>query len=269
MNRAVILARGLGRRMRQTVPDTVLDAGQASAAEKGIKGMIPIGRPFLDYLLSSLADSGFDDICLVIGPEHQSVREYYGAPGRLSRIGVGFAVQEEARGTADAVLASECFASGHRFLVCNADNYYPSEVLAVLRALDGPGLAGFAPGALVGMSNIPASRVRQFALLAETPDGYLRDIVEKPDATTAARLGPRARVSMNAWVFSPDIFDACRQVHPSVRGELELQDAVRYAMRALGTRFKVVPVEAGVLDLSSRGDIAAVAAHLAGIEPRL
>jgi glucose-1-phosphate thymidylyltransferase len=269
VNRAVILARGLGRRMREAEPDTLLDPAQESVAARGIKAMIPIGRPFLDYCLSALADAGFEEVCLVIGPEHHSVREYYEAPGRLSRISVTFAVQEEPRGTADAVLAAETFAGGHRFLVCNSDNYYPVDVLARLRALDGPGLAGFAPGALVGLSNIPASRVTQFALLVEGPGGILADIIEKPDPVTAARLGPRTRVSMNAWVFGPDIFEACRQVAPSVRGELELQDAVRHAIRALGTRFRVVPVEAGVLDLSNRGDIAAVAARLEGIEVRL
>ena len=269
MNRAVILARGLGRRMRQPDPGALLEAGQEAVAAMGIKGMIPIGRPFLDYALSALADAGYTEVCLVIGPEHHSVRRYYETPGLLSRLAVTFAVQEEPRGTADAVLAAEVFAGGKRFLVCNADNYYPAPVLARLRALTGPGLAGFAPGPLVGLSNIPASRVSQFALLSETADGFLADIVEKPDPGTAARFGPRARVSMNAWVFESDIFEACRRIGPSPRGELELQDAVRYAMRHLGTRFRVVPVEAGVLDLSQRGDISSVAEHLAGIEVRL
>lgn len=269
MNRAVILARGLGRRMRQAVPGATLAADQNAAADQGIKGMIPIGRPFLDFVLSALADAGFTEICLVIGPEHQSVRDYYGAPGRLHRIAVSFAVQAEPRGTADAVLAAERFAGGAHFLVCNADNYYPAEVLAALRALKGPGLAGFEREALVERSNIPADRVNQFALLAEGPGGQLVDIVEKPDPAAAARLGPAARVSMNAWVFGPEIFEACRRVAPSVRGELELQDAVRYAMQVLGTRFTVVPVRARVLDLSNRGDIAAVAERLKGTEVRL
>lgn len=269
MNRAVILARGLGRRMREASPGSLLAADQEAVAARGIKGMIPVGRPFLDYVLSALADAGFEEVCLVIGPEHQSVRDYYGAPGRLRRIAVTFAIQEEARGTADAVLAAEYFAGGQRFLVCNADNYYPAPVLAALRGLDGPGLAGFAPGALVGMSNIPAARIRQFALLVEAPGGILADIVEKPDAATAERLGPKTRVSMNAWVFGPSIFEACRRITPSVRGELELQDAVRYAIRRLGVKFQVLPVEAGVLDLSSRSDIPAVTAYLADTEVRL
>ncbi len=269
MKRAVILARGLGRRMRQADPGAVLAPAQDAVADQGIKGMIPVGRPFLDFLLSSLADAGFTEICLVIGPEHQSVREHYGAPGRLTRIAVSFATQEEPRGTADAVLAAEAFTAGDQFLVCNADNYYPASVLAALRALGGPGLAGFDRSALVELSNIPADRVNQFALLVEGPGGLLQDIIEKPDAATAARLGPEARISMNAWAFGPDIFDACRRVAPSTRGELEIQDAVRYAIQTLGTRFVVVPVRAGVLDLSNRGDIAAVVERLEGAEVTL
>ena len=88
----------------------------------------------------------------------------------------------------------------------------------------------------MGLSNIPASRVTQFALLVEGPGGILADIVEKPDPVTAARLGPRTRVSMNAWVFEPDIFEACRHVAPSTRGWREARAAARNARRALGTR---------------------------------
>ena len=65
------------------------------------------------------------------------------------------------------------------------------------------------------------------------------------------------------------IFQACRRVRPSVRGELELQDAVRIAKHELGERFRVIRQEGGVLDLSSRRDIPAVQAALEGTEVRL
>jgi glucose-1-phosphate thymidylyltransferase len=267
--KAVILARGLGTRMRQADAGARLEAAQASAADRGVKGMIPIGRPFLDYVLSALADAGFTDICLVIGPEHEAVRDYYAAPGRLTRMRVHFAVQQRPLGTADAVLTAEAFAGGDRFLVCNADNYYPVSVLSALQRLTEPGLAGFDRETLVQRGNISAERISQFALLTISPDGHLADIVEKPDAATASTLGPDARVSMNCWVFGPRIFSACRLVIPSPRGELEIQDAVRLSIARFGEKYRVVPVEEGVLDLSSRRDIAAVAARLAAVEPRL
>ena len=67
---------------------------------------------------------------------------------------------------------------------------------------------------------------------------------------------------MNCWRFGPSIFDACRSIEPSPRGELELPNAVRHAVRVMGERFRAIPVDAGVLDLSRREDIAAVERRL-------
>ena len=55
----------------------LLTPEQAEAAAAGQKAMMPFGRPFLDYVLSGLADAGYTDICLVVGPDHDAVREYY------------------------------------------------------------------------------------------------------------------------------------------------------------------------------------------------
>jgi glucose-1-phosphate thymidylyltransferase len=267
VTKAVVLARGLGTRMRRDDPAAVLDETQAAAAAQGVKAMIPIGRPFLDFALSALADAGCTEACLVIGPEHDQIREYFTRTSPTRRIRVSFAVQAEPRGTADALLAAADFAAGDRVLMVNSDNYYPADALRVLRGVTDSGVLGFEREALIRESNIEAERVLKYALLATNADGTLARIVEKPDAATAAAMGRDALVSMNAWVFTPGIFDACRRVTPSTRGELELQDAVRIAIEELHARFDVVRVAAGVLDLSSRGDIASVRERLAGVEP--
>jgi dTDP-glucose pyrophosphorylase len=66
---------------------------------------------------------------------------------------------------------------------------------------------------------------------------------------------------MNCWRVPPAIFDICRALTPSSRGELELPHAIREAIAA-GVRFAVVRSDAGVLDLSRRGDVSAVADRL-------
>jgi len=76
-------------------------------------------------------------------------------------------------------------------------------------------------------------------------------------------------VSMNIWCFDAGIFDPCRTVQPSARGELEIPGAVQHAIDAYGRRFRTVPLRAPVLDLSSRADIAGVAERLAGVDVRL
>ena len=267
-SKAVILARGLGVRMQQPDASARLDRDQARAAGAGMKGMIPFGRPFLDYVLSALADAGYRQACLVIGPEHGAVREYYTRVSRPERIDVSFAIQERALGTADAVAAAERFVDGERFLVINSDNYYPVEACRALRTLGSPGLAAFAREDLVRDGNIDADRVRRFAVVQIGPAGDLEDIIEKPGEAAMAALGSDIWVSMNCWTFTESIFRACAGVRPSPRGELELTDAVRIAITSPGERFRVLTFCLPVLDVSTRGDIAGVARHLARIEAR-
>lgn len=254
-DKAVILARGLGTRMRADSPGVSLSADQASVAATGVKAMIPIGRPFLDYVLSALADAGFKEVCLVIGPEHSQVRNYYEREAGLSRLTVQFAEQQRPLGTADAVLAAEPFANGDTFVVLNSDNYYPVSVLAELSRLEEAAVAGFARSALIELGNVSADRVTRFGALDIGKDGFLRRILAKPDESMM-RHGEEIYGSMNCWLFDSGIFRACREVAPSPRGELELPRAVQLAIDSHGLRMKVIRVRAPVLDLSSRTDIA-------------
>jgi dTDP-glucose pyrophosphorylase len=269
MDKAVIMARGLGTRMRQQDPEAGLNPQQAEVATTGVKALIPIDRPFLDYVLSALADAGYRRICLVVGPEHEELRQYYGHTLKYRRLELGFAIQEKPLGTADAVAAAESFAAGEPFLVINSDNYYPTLALESLRALPGPGLAAFTRAGMLEGSNIPPERLRRFAFVEVDGQGCLRRIVEKPDPALLASLPEPLAVSMNCWRFDAQIFSACRAIPPSPRGELELPDAVQYAAQVLGQRFKVLWCEEAVLDLSSRADVGPVAARLAGREVRL
>jgi glucose-1-phosphate thymidylyltransferase len=184
-------------------------------------------------------------------------------------VRVHFAIQNEPSGTAAAVLAAAGFIASDAFLVLNADNYYPAEVLRTLRAQHEAALPAFERETLIGESNIPRERIAKYALLDVGTDGYLRRIVEKPDEATLRTFGPNAAVSMNVWLLTPAIFEACRQVPPSARGEVELPNAVQWAIEHLGMRIRAVPVRAGVLDLSQRGDIPEVAARLRGLAVRL
>lgn len=270
MTKAIILARGLGTRMRQADDDARLDADQANAADSGVKALIPVGRPFLDYVLSNLADAGYRHVCLVVAPDHELIRRYYEEEARPDRIAVRFAVQQNPNGTADAVAAAENFAGDDSFLVINSDNYYPREALASLRGLDGCGTALFERTTLVAQSNIPAERVGRFgAGLIDDKTEHLIRITEKPSDEQLAALGDEVWVSMNCWRFGPSIFEACRRIPRSARGELEITDAVQYAIDRLAEPFSVVKIRAGVLDMTGRRDIAAVKQRLADVEVRL
>ena len=247
--KAVIMARGLGRRMRAEKPGTALTDEQKRVADSGIKALIPFadGKTLLEKILANITAAGFSDVCLVIGPEHDAIRDHCATKG----IAVTFVVQEEARGTADAVLAAESAVGDELFLVVNSDNLYPVEGLRRLRETNRPAMLAFEREALIVRSNIAADRIASFATVEIDDDGNLRRIVEKPDV-----VEPRSFVSMNAWLFSSEIFAACRAIEPSpLRKEYEITAAVQFAINHLGVEFTTVKTDEGVLDLSDRADI--------------
>jgi dTDP-glucose pyrophosphorylase len=265
MDKAVILARGLGTRMRKANEGATLSAEQAGIAATGVKAMIPaMGRPFLDYVLSGLADAGYRKVCLVIGPEHDIIRNYYTSL-KYERLAVSFAIQQEPRGTADAVAPAKEFAGKDDFIVINSDNYYPVDALKGLRELKGAGLAGFERDALIAGSNIPADRIARFACI-ETAGSLMKRIIEKPAPEVLEKMPRPIVLSMNCWRFTPRIFEGCASIKPSPRGELELTDAVQYTIDKLSEKYAVVPVRAGVLDMSSREDIAPVVERLKDVK---
>lgn len=267
LEKAVILARGLGTRMQRPDETAILDKKQTAIAGAGVKAMIPIGRPFLDYVLSALADAGFRSVCLVIGPEHQLIRDYYTDEAPPKRVRIDFAIQEKPLGTADAVFAASTFAGNDRFLAINSDNYYPPDVFQKMRNFGQASVALFDRDHLIADSNIPEDRVLKFAIAKTDKDGYLERILEKPDGDAVRKLESPLYVSMNCWIFSPTIFEACRSVRPSARGELELTDAVQYTIDVMKDRLKALIFQKPVLDLSSRSDIAAVAEKLRDLIP--
>jgi glucose-1-phosphate thymidylyltransferase len=255
--RALVLARGLGSRMRQASAVT-LDPQQASAADAGLKAMMPFRRPFLDFVLQSLADAGLREASLVLGPEHESVRAYYRRLA-MTRLRVTFVEQAQPLGTADAVLAARLWAGPHPFMVLNADNLYPVDVLARLAGGTHPAVPGFDAGSL-GFSE---DRLGAFGLLEPAPSGELARIVEKPGAAAIRAAGPRALISMNLWRFDERIFDACAEVPLSARHERELPQAVQLAV-SRGMSFELIPVRGTVLDLSRREDVPHIAQVLEG-----
>jgi dTDP-glucose pyrophosphorylase len=259
---AVVLARGLGSRMRRSDAEGLSEAQQQVAAA-GLKAMIPdaAGRPFLDHVLTSLADAGIREVILVVAPDHAMIAAHY-AEHPPTRVVLRYAVQAEPLGTANAVLAAEAALDGRDFLVLNADNLYPVVALRALVTLGMPGMIAFRASALVTQGNIPRDRVAAFAPIAFDDAERLTALVEKPDAATLASFGGDPWVSMNLWRFDHHIHDACRATPRSVRGEHELPEAVRLAIAA-DLVLRALPVDAGVLDLSQRGDIASVAVLLA------
>ena len=260
---AVVLARGLGTRMQRAAEDAVGDH-QRAAADRGAKALMPLGgHTLLDHGLSALADAGLSRVVLVVAPDHGAFVDHF-ARRPLSRLRIDFAVQAAPLGTADAVRACAPAVGADPFVLLNADNYYPSHAVRALARAGAHAMGGFSPHSVAAGGNVPLDRVWRYAFVWCDPDGFLTDIVEKP-APSAFGAMP-ALVSMNLWALGSSVFEACARIAPSPRGELELADAIRVLVKDMGERVRVVAVRGPVLDLSVRGDIAAVERLLRGHE---
>jgi glucose-1-phosphate thymidylyltransferase len=149
-------------------------------------------------------------------------------------------------------------------VVLNSDNWYPVESLRRLRLADPPAIVGFARSALVERGNVAADRLERFGALEIDASGALVSIMPRPGGGMPGHNG-ESYASMNCWLFDSRIFAFCRNVRLSPRGEYELPRAVQDAVDAGEMRFSVLLEHAGVLDLSTRADVAAVQQKLAGL----
>ncbi len=108
---AIILAGGLGTRLRAAVPDLP-------------KPMAPVnGRPFLEHLLEYWAGQGVTRFILSVGYKHESISGHFGAG--FQGADVDYAVENQPLGTGGGLLlAAGSLAAPGPFLVLNGDTYF-------------------------------------------------------------------------------------------------------------------------------------------------
>jgi len=107
---AVILAGGLGTRLRSVVSDIP-------------KPMAPVcGRPFLSYLLDQLRAYGVRRAVLATGYRHEVVEAYFAA--RYGDMALAYAVETEPLGTGGGIRMGLGLCSGQNVVVLNGDTFF-------------------------------------------------------------------------------------------------------------------------------------------------
>ena len=111
MTVALILAGGLGTRLRNEVPDLP-------------KPLAPIhGRPFLEYQMDYWIDQGVDTFVLSIGYLHEKVIAHFGHSYRDAKI--EYVIEESPLGTGGGLmLALDKVRNTESFLLLNGDTYF-------------------------------------------------------------------------------------------------------------------------------------------------
>ncbi len=190
--KAVILAAGKGTRLLPLTENTP-------------KSLVKInGVPMLNRMLKQLKDVGISEVVVIVHHLKEKVIDYC---NNFQGIKVTCVEQEEMKGTADAVLCAE----GHineRFLCLGVDSYFETSMLKELVSLEGNVI-----------TCVEVEETSRYGILAVNGN-EVTEIVEKPNDP------PSNFANMSVYIFPIEIFDACKEVVPSARGELEVTDAI-------------------------------------------
>jgi UTP--glucose-1-phosphate uridylyltransferase len=238
IRKAIIPAAGFGTRLR---PLTQLMP----------KEMLPLGnKVVLQYVLEECDAAGLDSLLLVLNRRKTAlfaVGEETPAPvdpvTGISTRNLYFANQAEQGGLAHAMLHGEAFVGNESFVVALGDTLIHGGERSLLGRMMAAHLEHGA-AATVAAQVIPDERIARYGVLE--PDGpagevfRVRSIVEKPKPEEApSNLAITAR-----YVFSPEIFRACRECGRNAQGEIELTQAMSW-LAAEGYRVQAVQLDPG------------------------
>ncbi len=118
MTTAIILAGGMGTRLRSVVPDLP-------------KPMAPIdGRPFIEHQMDYWIGQGVDRFVVSVGYKKEVIMDHFGSSYRATPL--MYAVEEEPLGTGGGLLLAAQGLS-EPFLVLNGDTFFEVELNALLK----------------------------------------------------------------------------------------------------------------------------------------
>ena len=118
MTTAIILAGGLGTRLRAAVPDWP-------------KPMAPVaGRPFLAYLLDYWILQGVGHVILSLGYRHEAITRYF--RDSYNGVRIDYAIETELLGTGGALRMAARYCSNQQgFLLLNGDTFFAVDLAAL------------------------------------------------------------------------------------------------------------------------------------------
>jgi D-glycero-alpha-D-manno-heptose 1-phosphate guanylyltransferase len=107
---AIILAGGLGARLRSVVTDLP-------------KPMAPIGdRPFLEYILKYLKNNGIKRVILSVGYKWETIKEYFG--NNFNGVELIYSVEDEPLGTGGAIKKAMSQVVSEKVYIINGDTFF-------------------------------------------------------------------------------------------------------------------------------------------------
>jgi glucose-1-phosphate thymidylyltransferase len=226
--KALILSGGRGTRLR---PLTFTLAKQ----------LIPLAnKPVLGYVLDQVAETGINQIGIIIAPETGHYVKEYVKDGSKWGFNITY-IPQEPLGLAHAVKTAKTFLKKEDFIMGLGDN------------LQGEGLTTyiqkFKKGKMDALILLKAvNDPTKFGVVTLDEKANIVELVEKPKE-------PSSNLAIvGTYIFSNKIFEAIERIKPSWRGELEITDALK-EMINIGFKVKAEILDTWWLDTGKKDDI--------------
>jgi len=231
---AVVMAGGLGTRMRSSLP----------------KHLHPLlGRRVVDWVIGSALDAGAEPVVVVASP---ATRDAY--------ADVVVAVQEKPLGTGDAVVSARAALEGYAGKVVVLDAAAPLFTADHLTELVAEHER---QGAAVTILTIEPDRPLPYGRIVRGPDGAVEAIVEEKDASADELAIRELNSSIYVFEASP-LWDSLEKLDArNAQGELYLTDTIAHIVAAGGRAAAwLCPEPIAALGINTRVELAVAAAVL-------
>ncbi len=195
--KGIILAGGTGTRL---YPLTIATSKQ----------LLPVyDKPMIYYPLSILMLAGIRDILIISGERELPLFEELFGDGSQLGLRISYAIQEEAKGVADAFLIGEKFIGSDRVALILGDNlFYGRGISEVLKK------AGEQSGAVI--FDYYVNNPQEYGIVNYDESGRPVSLEEKPDEPKSNYAIP------GLYFYDADVVDVARKIPVSPRGELEI-----------------------------------------------
>ncbi|RLI74304.1 glucose-1-phosphate thymidylyltransferase [Archaeoglobales archaeon] len=199
--KALILSGGHGTRLR---PLTYSQQKQ----------LIPVAnKPVLFYAIEDAIEAGVREIGIIVGPNKEQVIETVNSVDWNAKI--EFIYQGEPKGLAHAILVAEEFLGNDDFVMYLGDNILRDGIVEhaeKFRSLN--------PHSLILLTEV--ENPQQFGVAEFDDSGRVKRLIEKP------KVPPSNYALVGVYFFKPVIVEACKNIKPSWRNELEITDAIQW-----------------------------------------
>ncbi len=209
------------------------------------KEILPvIDTPVLAYIVKEIIESGINEIFIILGPGKEAIKKYFTPDKELERAvadkpelfkllqdinmnaDIRFGVQNEPRGSGDAIMQARKFTGDEPFCMSNGDDLIVSDIPATLQLSEAYDRN---QALIVGVQEVAAEETDKYGIIVPTrTDGktvWCEGIIEKPRTDPPSRLAALGR-----YVLTPDVYGYIENTK-AVQGEIRLTDAICDMMR--------------------------------------